>query len=719
MNSFHAIRLNAPPEKWHEGFPLGTGRIAGMLTGTSNVDRIGLNHERFWTKLYSDKLCAEGAQHLSGLRALLRDGKHDEAMDFLVAHFAAPNNSIDSYQPLGEVTFNFPGSGAGYERTLNMADGTVSVVADGIERVFASDLKRDKICGGFTAQNPFRMILSLTRDCDPKKPPQVAWNTQSGHGKLSVTIPGGVNGTVFLRFEADRQPDLLGNMLLFDGITDFHFQLDCGCGETPEAALNEAAFPAISGTVVDCAEQYKAIAAGIASLDVPGADADVIAAFSYARYLYITGTTHGDLPLNLQGKWNADPEPPWQSDYHLNINLQMNYWPACRFGFSSANRKMLAFFERAVPVARTAAKRFWGTRGIWMSWAVDPTCRSSYGGGAWGVWASEAPWMALHFYEEFEFSQDVDYLKGHIFPYLRECALFYEDFITFAPDGTAVISPSQSPENRFAGAVKYAISLCENSSVDIEIAAELLDDAIAASKLTGADAAERGRWQELRKKIPAPGIGGDGRLLEWNTELGEVEPGHRHISHLFGVWPGRTITARRTPELFEAAKKSLAYRLAHGGGHTGWSRAWCACFKAAFGDGDGALEELAALTKNQCSVSLMDLHPCRGDFVFQIDGNFGAAAAIFAMLVQDADEGRIRLLPALPEAWRKSGSAKRIRVRGGLTFDFDWKDGIVTRLSASAEKDVSARIILNGTMQDVNLKACETKVILFSAKETT
>lgn len=699
MNPF-SIFLPSPPEHWYDAFPFGTGRIAATLAGTHGSDLLLLNHEKLWTRVHTNRRCAEAAKHMPAIRALLRDGKSNEAMEYLMKNCGSDRgngDSVDSYQPAGEIAFRFISSetGADYCRELDLADGTARVFADGIERVYAADFEADRITGEFTSSAPFTLELTLSRQCDPENPPHLSIDPGSCSAALHTVVPGGLHDAILVRWEADSAPVLQDGVLVFSGLTHFRFQLNCGCGETGKQAENESFFAAVSGSVEDCRAQYRARVERLAALRLPASEAETLRAFAYARHLFLSGTENGVMPLNLQGKWNADPCPPWASDFHLNINLQMNYWPALRFGFDRANRAMLAFFERAIPNGRDAARRFFGTRGIWFSWAFDPACISNYNGGMWGVWTGVAAWLALHFYEEFEYTADLDFLRGHAFPFLRECALFYEDFITYAPDGSAVFSPTQSPENHFAGAEKYPISLCENATIDIELAGELLDDAVAASKILGEDEAERARWQSLRNRLPQLGIGRDGRLLEWKDEVAEVDPGHRHLSHLFGVWPGHSITPRKTPELYEAARKSLAFRLAHGGGHTGWSRAWCACFKAAFGDGDGALEELRALIGTQCSASLMDLHPYQSDKVFQIDGNFGAAAAMFAMLIRDAD-GAIELLPALPRAWAGSGSVERLRTRGALTLDFSWKNGQIEHLGVQAQKDAEVRFLIHG-----------------------
>ena len=228
-------------------------------------------------------------------------------------------------------------------------------------------------------------------------------------------------------------------------------------------------------------------------------------------------------------------------------DLQMNYWAALPLGFSAAHEAMLRFFlDHAMESGRDAAKRMFGCRGIWWTWAFDPECRPAYSGTPWGIWCGVVLWMAQHYYAQYEYTQDLEYLRTAGYPFLKECAQFLEDFIFFREDGTAVFSPSQSPENQYKGAEKYCISLCENSTIDVELCNELLTNVIAAAEKLGVDEADRKVWADLKAKLPPLKIGEDGRLLEWEQPFEEVAPDHRHVSHLYA---GGELHSLDTPSL--------------------------------------------------------------------------------------------------------------------------------------------------------------------------
>ena len=284
----------------------------------------------------------------------------------------------------------------------------------------------------------------------------------------------------------------------------------------------------------------------------------------------------------------------------------------------------------------------------------------------------------------------MEFLEKRAYPFMKEVAAFYEDFLVKDEQGIYQVMPSQSPENRFVGGGEMPVTICVSSAIDIELIMDLLSHAITAAKRLRTDSDKIEKWNEILTHLPPLQIGSKGQLLEWNKEFEEVEPFHRHVSHLFGVYPGEQIDPERTPELFQAARVSLEMRLAAGGGYTGWSRAWVACLYARFGEGDLAWEHIRALIGDYATESLLDLHPPK---IFQIDGNFGGTAAILEMLLQSYHE-ELHFLPALPSGWKK-GKITGMRARGGFTVDMEWSD----------HKLVKARIL---SITDRN---CEIKKI--------
>ena len=435
---------------------------------------------------------------------------------------------------------------------------------------------------------------------------------------------------------------------------------------------------------------------------------------NFSRYLMIAGSrVPGILPLTLQGLWNGQIEPPWQSKYTININAQMNYWPVNMTGLSECELPFFELLERCYERGREAAQKMYGCRGYVLHHNTD-IWGDAAPQDAWlpaTYWVLGAAWMATHIIEHYEYTMDKAFLSRYYY-LMHEAALFFVDYLVpneeagLAEDGKPylIINPSLSPENSYVtktGQVGAFTPGCEMDNMILEHlftgclkAREALRHAenthchtenerchaehVSASK-TGKPypQSDFDSFEYVLSHLKKPSLNSDGSLMEWNREVQEVEPGHRHISHLYGLFPGHTITLERTPELCEAAKKTLQKRLSNGGGHTGWSQAWIINFYAQLGLGDQALSSIVKLFQHSTLPNLLDNHP-----PFQIDGNFGALAGILRLLVQsEFDEDgnvNVKLLPALPSAaaWQ-SGRVKGLFIKGGYTIDFEWKDGEV------------------------------------------
>ena len=425
----------------------------------------------------------------------------------------------------------------------------------------------------------------------------------------------------------------------------------------------------------------------------------------FSRYLLISGSRiPGELPLTLQGLWNCYMDPPWGSKYTININAQMNYWPVNMAGLSECEFPFFELLERAYEKGRVAAEKMYGCRGYVLHHNTDfwgDACpQDTWLPGTY--WVLGAAWMATHIWEHYEYTQNKEILSRYYY-LIHEACRFFVDYLQpcdlLASDGKPylVINPSLSPENSYKTIAGQIGAFTEGCEMDNMILEHLFKSCLSARKILNSQIMDRkGKkyknsefddFEYVLAHLKQPSENKDGSLMEWNSEVEEVEPGHRHISHLYGLYPGHTITVEKTPELAEACKKTLTKRLSNGGGHTGWSQAWIINFRAQLEQGDEALSALTTLLSHSTLPNLLDNHP-----PFQIDGNFGALAAVIRMLVQSEvqEDGtiKVKLLPALPSAsaWQ-NGSVKGIGIKGDYTVDFDWVNGKVENLKFNPGKN--------------------------------
>lgn len=417
--------------------------------------------------------------------------------------------------------------------------------------------------------------------------------------------------------------------------------------------------------------------------------------FQYGRYLLISSSRPGSQPANLQGIWNFQVIPPWSSNWTSNINVQMNYWPAETCNLSECAQPLFGLIQDLNQTGQKAAEETYGLPG-WVThhnidiWRTANPVGMGVGTPTWANWQMSGPWLCAHLNDHFLFTGDKEFLRTRAYPLMKGSAEFCLGWLAEDGSGRLTTCPSFSTENSFKapdGRVAYTSAGC---TMDIALLRELFTNCIRAAKELGIDAEFADKLKAACDRLPSYQVGRYGQLQEWSIDFEESEPGQRHMSHMYPLYPGAEITPRATPDLAKAARASLERRLANGGAYTGWSRAWAIAFWARLGDGDKAWDSLSMLMKHSTNKNLFDSHPWGKSAIFQIDGNFGATAAIAEMLVQSHTDV-IDFLPALPSAWQ-TGEVKGLKARGALLVDVRWQDGKASAATLRSGRAAEIRV---------------------------
>jgi alpha-L-fucosidase 2 len=438
--------------------------------------------------------------------------------------------------------------------------------------------------------------------------------------------------------------------------------------------------------------------------------------FQFARYLLISSSRSDSLPANLQGIWAGGISNPWGSKWTININAEMNYWLAEPAGLGESSMPLINLIDMArTPSSGTGtqvAKEYYGARGFVLHHNTDLWGDSEpIDGYQWGVWPMGGAWLSLQAWDHYAFSLDKNILRERAWPILHDASLFFLDYLVDDGSGHLVTGPSISPENSYKLPDGSVHSLVMAPTMDIEILRELFTRTLDAGRILGQDAAFLKQIEDARAKLPPFKIGKLGQLQEWQQDYAENEPGHRHISHLWALYPGTQISLEETPDLAKAARVSLERRLSFGGGQTGWSRAWVVNYWDRLHDGKQAYDSLQVMIRQSTFPNLMDTHP---PGVFQIDGNLGAASGMLEALVQSRwkpEAVEVELLPALPEQWA-DGSVEGIHVRGGASLDLKWKAGKIESMQLHAKSDSAIRLVAAPGQVVSQVKSSEGKPVM-------
>ncbi len=752
-----SLNFTSPADKWEETLPLGNGRIGMMPDGGIVNEKIVINDITMWSGNEDpDAFNPDAKEYLPEIQKLLLEGKNLEAQEIMYNYFkcggqgSAFGNAKDApygcFQKVGDLDIEYlynidsgeNDSVRNYLRnlSLNNAVATTQFEIGGIkyEREYFASHANDILVIKLTADKKNAISLELNLNRQERAIVNAEGNRLIMNGQLNDGHNGN-NGVKYLTtVEVINKEGSLNStgstlqltnadeaLILISTSTDM---LDKDYAATVENLITDAkktSFKRLKQNHTDLyQEKFNRVELNLGEqdnntstdqrlIDFQENNDPAFAAlyFQYGRYLMISGTNENSLPLNLQGLWSNQLQTPWNGDYHLNINLQMNYWPAEVCNLSELHKPLIDFTKSLIPSGEKTAKIFYGADGWVAHMMSNPWLYTAPGEHAsWGATNTGGAWLCEHLYEHYSFNKDEEYLRS-VYPALAGAADFFlSSMIKEQKNGWLVTAPSSSPENAFyLPGSSESVFVCMGPTMDVQIIKELFTNTLNAAEALGIEDITTKKIREAINQLPSMQISSEGYLQEWLEDYIEQDPEHRHVSHLYGLYPSNQISPELTPELAEAARKTLNRR---GDGGTGWSRAWKINFWARLLDGDRAYKLLKSLLEpafgsdvNMRSgggtyPNLFCAHP-----PFQIDGNFGGTAGIAEMLLQ-SHNGYIHLLPALPQNWSE-GSFSGLRVRGGAEIDAKWHNGLLTNAVIKANVTDSFKLMVPDNVNSVTI----------------
>lgn len=736
----NTIWFKSPTDEWEEGLPIGNGRLGAMILGNITNETIHLNEDSIWGGENKEVHNPDSLTYLNEIRSLLFKGNVKKANTLIKTAFSSTPKYINPYQPLGYLSFEFDNYNVitDYKRELDIDNSIVKVSykADSTSytREFLSSYPDQVIAMKFKSskRKALNFIVNINRRPFEGQSYKIDNNTIMIDCSCSSEIRFCAALTAY---STDGQIKTTGDFITIENSTEVELYL---ASETTFRhknykalalhRLKEAVKKGYNKIKIDHIADYQAIynknSLKLTNINSKLPTDELLKMcddkalelsqlfYSFGKYLLISSSRINTLPANLQGIWNNSYTPAWECNYTININTQMNYWPVEVCNLTECFEPLVTFIKRLCENGKVTAKKMYGCNGSVAHHSTNIWAQTAPNGifGSSPYWPMGLAWLSLHNMEHYRYTLDKTFLNEEVYPILKEVARFICDYLTPTDDGFLVTGPSLSPENSYLLETGEKSSICMGPTMDIEIINEVFNSMIYISENNLVEACDIELINEIKTKLkllPQIRIGKHGQIMEWYKDYNEVELGHRHISHLFALYPGNQITYSKTPKLISASKVTLKRRLSNGGGHTGWSKVWIINFYARLLDGENAYKNLIELFKGLVRINLFNVHP-----PFQIDGNFGGTAAICEMIIQ-SHEDFIRLLPASPKEW-KSGSAKGFCARGGFILDFDWEDYKIIKLIVYSKKDNICRIKLNSVSK---FKDTHTDFIEFEAQE--